>query len=541
MSPRDHYDVVVVGGGIHGAALTWELSRRGATVAMLEQDDFGSGASANSLKIIHGGLRYLQNFDWIRSRRSAREQAFLKTLAPHLIRDLPCVMPTYREFKKSRIAVLCGLFLYDRFIKPSHRNTAGTRSALLSLENLQSLAPVNITTAMTGGAIWQDAQVYNTERFTLSYVLTAAEQGADVFNYVRAESLEIIDERVCSVGVRNRLTGERHRLGCSVAVNATGSDIFDAPFRFTRIDQRRPVFLRAVNLILPHRLGDYAVGISVPEAGRNGNARTRLLFFTPCGDASIVGTWYFPDRRDLGQAITREELRACLRDINGRIRNLSADEADVRHVHVGRLPAVDSKQRGQLELMDRSAIIDSRLEQGFDGLLSILSIKYTTARLVAERAVNTIADKLGMPAISEPVPPRLTGGDIDDFDAFTEQLQHRYHDRFSAAILDRMARYYGSYAEDVIGLADETPALAEIIPGSAVIAAELQYAMEQERAYTLADAVLRRTGLGHLGRPPQSTIDYCAERMSGYYQWDQEQLRHERERLDAAYQRLVDD
>jgi glycerol-3-phosphate dehydrogenase len=538
---RDHYDVVVVGAGIHGAALAWELTRRGISTALLEQDDFGSGASANSLKIIHGGLRYLQHLDWVRSRQSAQEQQSLRRLAPHLIRALPCVMPTYRGLGKSRAALFCGLSLYENLIRPNNDKAQDEKSALITREQLQTLIPISLTPDMTGGAIWYDAQVYNTERLTLSYVITAMEQGADVFNYVKVNALEIKDGYVVAALSENRLTGDSHRFRCSVLVNATGADIFEAPFESVLKHVAAPRFVRAVNLILPGHISDYAVGLSVRSNQTQGRADDRLLFFTPWGQSTIVGTWYFPDRRDLGHAITRDELQQCVRDVSGRFRNFDFDESDVCHIHIGRLPTTGLRSSGTAKLLERSRIIDSKAEQGVEGLLSVVSIKYTTARLVAEQSISLIRDKIDHQTPREILSARLCGGEIDDFEKFVASKTRQYGDRLSASTIYRLARHYGTHIDHVVALMDRRHALREIVPGSEdVLAAEIHYAMESEKAFTLNDVILRRTGLGHLGRPPQETLDYCIDMMASHYQWDDDRRARELNSVAASYDRVVD-
>ncbi len=542
MKIRDHYDVVIVGAGIHGAALAWELTRRGISTALLEQDDFGSGASANSLKIIHGGLRYLQHLDWVRSRQSAQEQQFLRRLAPHLIRTLPCVMPTYRGLRKSRIALCCGLSLYERLISRNGQQALDEKSALITREHLQTLIPVNLTRDMTGGAIWYDAQVYNSERFTLSYVMTAKEQGADVFNYAKVNALDIRGGRVAAALTENRLTGESHRFRCSVLVNATGADIFEAPFESIPTYTAAPRFIRAVNLILPGRISDYAVGLSIRSDRTQGRVDDRLLFFTPLGQSTIVGTWYFPDRRDLGHAITRGELHQCVRDVRGRFRDFDFEESDVRHVHIGRLPATVSRRSKTGKLLERSSIIDAKLEQGVEGLVSIVSVKYTTARLVAEQSVSLICSKLDHQPRRETLAARLSGGEIDDFAEFLDGKTRQYGDQLSASAIYRLACHYGTHIDDVVALMGRCHALREIIPGSEdTLAAEIHYAMTSEKAFTLSDVILRRTGLGHLGRPPQEALDYCMGMMASHYRWDDARLVREMESIAASYDCIVKD
>ena len=204
------YDVAVIGGGVHGAAIAWEAQRRGFSTVLFEKSDFASGVSANALKIVHGGLRYLQTFDFKRSRQSAQEQSRLLELAPHLVSPLSCWMPTYREIKKSRLAMALGLWGYQRFIRPRSSHHLPV-SKTTSLREFQRVADIPVSEAMTGAANWFDAQVHNPERLVLSYLFTARQLGAGVFNYLGVEdihrfrganSVPIVTPDVVAPGIR---------------------------------------------------------------------------------------------------------------------------------------------------------------------------------------------------------------------------------------------------------------------------------------------------------------------------------------------------
>ena len=236
----DGYDVAVIGGGVHGAAIAWEAARSGYSVLLVERRDFVSGASSNSLKIIHGGLRYLQGLDWPRSRASAMEQETLMRLAPHWIRPLPCAMPTYREWMKSRLPLRSGLWLYDRCVR-SRAMSRRYPGSVTSLERWSQLTSVPVTPHMTGVAEWYDAQVYNSERLVLAYLWSARALGASLANYAELEVIPESRGGVRELVVIDNVTGSTYPTTARHLVDTAGALPGAADMEW----------MRGVNLMVP--------------------------------------------------------------------------------------------------------------------------------------------------------------------------------------------------------------------------------------------------------------------------------------------------
>ena len=200
------FDILVVGGGIYGAALLRDAAAQGLSAALVEQADYVSGTSANSLKIIHGGLRYLQQADLPRVFESIRERSLLLRTAPHLVAPFPCLMPTTRALMKSRLVMWAGLLLNDILswnrnagLVPSRRIPRGrtlSRRALLDI-----LPPLRDTPA-TGAATWTDAFAYDSERLPLAMIRAATARGALAANYVRADGFLLDDAQKRVLGIR---------------------------------------------------------------------------------------------------------------------------------------------------------------------------------------------------------------------------------------------------------------------------------------------------------------------------------------------------
>ena len=189
------YDVLVVGGGIYGACIAWDAALRGLSVALVERCDFGQETSANSLKTVHGGLRYLQDFDFKLVRMMIEERSTYLRIAPHLVQPLACITPTYSRLTKSKAVLGTALKLndiagYDRN-KSLDLNREIPSSQLLSKESCQEILPGLPSEGVTGAALWHDAQIFDTERLTLAFIASAISAGADASNYVEATGLLI--------------------------------------------------------------------------------------------------------------------------------------------------------------------------------------------------------------------------------------------------------------------------------------------------------------------------------------------------------------
>jgi len=295
---NEKYDVIVIGAGIYGVASAWDATLRGLKVALIEKGDFGGATSANSLKTIHGGLRYLQNLDIKRMRESIHERMVLMHIAPNLIYPLPVLMPTYSYKLKSRPALAAALIAND--IVGFDRNGLNDphkympRGRTMSSKKLKQLIPGYDKYNLNGGALWYDCQCYNTERLALSYVLSAIHTGADGANYVKATGFLLKDQKATGVKVEDQLTGERFDIQGKMIVNDGGPWVDKI---LANLNGKTPPqkfnLSSALNIIVDRDImGDYAAGLSGPfkhtfADGSEYNA-FRILFFAPWRGKTII-------------------------------------------------------------------------------------------------------------------------------------------------------------------------------------------------------------------------------------------------------------
>jgi len=508
LSLRDHYDIAVIGGGVHGAAVAWEASLTGAKVCLFEQEDFGAGVSANSLKIIHGGLRYLQHLDIQRTRAYAREQERLLSWFPHLIQPLPCVMPTYKSWRKGRWSMRAGIGLYE--LLAGHRSLPSGK--VFSRDKTRSLVRSVWRDEMTGGALWFDAQVYNGERLVLSYALSARASGADVLNHMRVDGIEVVNGAL-RLDLSDQLNGSAGSIITDHVVNAGASGYGSDD------EQDAQQYVRAVNLVLNRPFADTAIGLQLPGATRF--AGGRLLFITPWRGSSAVGTWYFPDRSEA--VITRDELTACLHDLSAAVPGEQWSEDEIGVIHVGRLP-VD----GNGQLLENPRVYPSKV---WPQMTNIIGVKYSNARLVAQEFITKTYGKPRRERI-------VYGAGSIDPGRYRSDLQQRWSSVLDDETLLHLYRNYGDICDHILP-ADKQGALTRI-GDSSVFVQEIEHACEHELAYTLQDVLIRRTGLGELMRPQEEIVTICAQQLAKRYNWDDTRVQKERDDLHQYYQRIVD-
>ena len=542
---RERFDLLVVGGGIHGAWAAWEGARRGLRVALVERDDFGSGSSSNSLKIVHGGFRYLQHADLARLAESLRERAWLTAAAPELVQPLPCLLPAERHGIRRRplLAAAVSLFdLADAAIAGPYRQPRGGSVGPATFARMAgSLAAPDTP----GGIRWSDAIMHSPERILIGVVRAASALGATVANGV--EVLGPLSERGVVAGVRARVTSHASadtddeqrsvddratiEIRAAITLDATGAAA--SPLAVPESRRAQPMALvQGCNVIVDRPAPPAAVAIAHPT-------EARMLFAVPWRDHLMLGTAY--TMADDGTASTagyREQARRqateLVRDVALACPALELRDDDIRHVHAGLLPADPAAAvQGRVVLLDRPLLVDHAARDGRAGLVSMTGVKWTTAHAVAERAVALCERRLGRtPARrAEPGALRLFG---DGASAGASRGP-------AASASPHLRALYGDDAARILELATARPAWgAPLSPTVTTLGAEVAFAVRYEMAHHLDDVVLRRTELGTLGWPGDDAVTAAAAVAAELLGWSATRREREIRRLREAYLWLPD-
>lgn len=380
------YDVVIIGGGIYGVMLLLLAAANGLRAILLEQDDFGSGTSFNSLRIVHGGLRYLQSLDLARSRAMIRERAWFLENFPDLIVGLPCLMPLYNRGLRRQSTLRIALTI-DGIL--SRIETASARAAL-QLPRSRMLSPSRVTeifpaverTGLKGGAVWHDAHVPNSQRLIVETLRWAVSMGAEALNYVSAEALLQDGRGVTGVVARDRETSEQIKFRTSVVVNAAGPSSRALAAKF---DRDIPELFRpslAWNIVFGREaLSDHALAVSTPTP------KSQFYFLVPWNGRLVAGTGHRVAVDAHDTHVSRKDIESMIGQLNAAVPGLALHETEVTHVFSGLLPV---RRNHALELSTREEIYDHGLRGGPPGLFSISGVKLVAARHVAEKTLELI-------------------------------------------------------------------------------------------------------------------------------------------------------
>ncbi|MBN1894686.1 glycerol-3-phosphate dehydrogenase/oxidase [bacterium] len=543
------FDLVVVGGGIYGAACVWEAASRGLCAALVERGDFGCRTSANSLKTIHGGLRYLQTLDIKRFLESVRERKILMRIAPHLVHPLPVVMPAYGHLMKGPEILRAGLLVNDVLsfsrnfgMDPSKRIPAGR---ILSKRSCVACIPGIDHHRVTGCASWTDAQMYNSDRVLLAFIRSAVEAGACAANYLPAEGLLRSGKSVEGIEVRDVFTGERFPVRARMVLDACGAWIA----RWNREDGGQAgryygKLSTAMNLVIERELlQNRAAGIMsrFRHEGKNGKTfkGSRVLFIAPWRQFTIAGTFHRPYEGDPdGMKVTESEIQEALSEINRAYPGAPIERREVSFVHKGFLPMDGLHDRsGEVLLTKHYRINDHGRSEGLENYISLAGVKYTTARDVAEKVVTLVLQKSGKAAGRSPTRfSFIGGGDIHRFEPYLNQVMMSNAYRLSGRMLNHLVRNYGSDYPDILKIIEENRDWAEPVNGSPeVLKAEIVHAVRCEMALRLSDTVLRRTDLGSGKHPGRMALEECARMMAGELKWDEERIQSEIRETERLY------
>lgn len=546
------YDLIVVGGGIFGICVARDAILRGLSVALIEKGDFGQATSANHFKMVHGGIRYLQHADLYRIRESSHERSTFLSTAPHLVRPLPIVIPTYGHGMQSKEALRAALFIYDlltfdrnRSIKdPERRIPPGQ---IISREECLDLFPALDRRGLTGAAVFHDGQMYNPPRLSLAYLKSAVEAGANAANYVEVTDFIQKENRVIGVKAQDNLTGHRLKIRGRVVLNATGPWAkWLLKLRMGIALDPEPSFSRDAYFVVGRRLlGDYALAVQGqtkdPDAVLSrGN---RHLFLVPWRNYTLVGVWHIVHRGNPAEfTVTEEDLQGFLNEINAAYPAVGLSLKDISMWNAG-LTLFGQNKPGAANLSygKRSLIIDHAKEHGLEGLVTLIGVRYTTATGVATKVVNLVFKKLKRkPPKSIAAATPVYGAQFEGFSEFLQQATQQRPDVLSAEVMRALLHNHGSAYREVLRYIDENPTWAETIGTSKVIKAEVVHAVREEMAQKLGDIVFRRTDLGTGEHPGEVALQTCAELLASELGWDEDRLQQELVEVRSCFPAFLD-
>jgi glycerol-3-phosphate dehydrogenase len=459
---REPWDIVVIGGGATGLGAAVDAASRGYDVCLLEKHDIAKGTSSRSTKLVHGGVRYLQQGNVSLVMEALRERGRLLKNAPHLVSDLAFVVPSYAWWESPWYGI--GMKVYDTL---AGRYGFG-KSGHLSREEVVAAIPSISTEGLRGGTRYYDGQ-FDDARLAINLATTAADQGATVLNYCGVTGLIKDDaDLVAGVVAEDALSGDSYEIRGKAVINATGP--FSDDVRQLDHADAKPIIQpsQGAHIVLDRSFLPSDTAIMVPHTSDG-----RVMFAIPWHDVCVVGTTDIPlERIDEEPVPTEKEVDFILETAN-RYLIRPANKDDIKSVFAGIRPLVrEEGVKGTAAVSrDHSILIDQH-----SGLITIAGGKWTTYRRMAEEVVDNAATLAGLE-------PRRC--------VTREMPIHGYHnhaDRFGAL------SHYGSDANHIRTIAANDPALDKPIHANlSVLGAEVVSACREELAQTVEDVLSRRT------------------------------------------------
>lgn len=540
---EDEFDICILGGGINGLATAWDAASRGLKVALVERGDFGAKTSAKSLKILHGGLRYLQHLDFSRMRESIQERRSYLRMAPHLVEPLGFLVPTYPGWMKSKLAMGAALWVNDRIRGRDPLELQIPSGKILSREDVLERAPEVPQDKLTGGALFYDLRMKNSDRLTLAFALSAAnEAGACLVNYCEGEAFELDGECIRALHVRDLESDERFSVRAKQFAAMTG------PWRsllpnFLRDNEVPTQVVKSAGIqLITRRELCPGSGLAVPSAHVDPDSRLsrggRHYFTTPWRGHTIWGTTDTTFEGDPDTWRIREsDVHAFIEELNECLPGLNLKRDEVLYVFGGLRMMNEGNQHSGSQVSRRYELYDHESDLGIENLVSMDGVKYTACRIMAEKAVDLLQEKLGGQVTACTTAERpLFGGEFDDLGSLVTWVSQKIEalgwGRETAEVLVEL---YGSQWD---GIPDVARRVLDsgLIEGTAIPRAVIHHAVESECALHLDDILLRRTPLGTLGHPGEQILGEVGNVMGNLLGWTVQKQEDERKRVEVEYE-----
>jgi glycerol-3-phosphate dehydrogenase len=511
------FDLLIIGGGVTGACVARDASLRGLKVALVERNDFAGATSAHNSKLVHGGLRYLRNFELGLVRESLKERRIWQRIAPHLVHPLPFLVPSYGGGWKGRAILQAGLSLYDilSFDKgwlddPAQRLP---NHSWLSRKEALAQEPV-LERAEFGGALqYYDAQMYSPERLALECLLDADANGAAIANYVEGKMLLRRDDNVEGCHVRDCETDNAFDVRAKLTLVAAGpwADIF-LEHALGKPSSHRLMRSKGIHLLVQAVTRTSALTVA---------AEGSHFFVLPWHGHTLLGTTdteFKGDPDDVG--VSESDIADFLAFINKHLPAVNLTRDKVEFFYSGLRPLVDDGSGDTYGASRKAELVDHGESDGLTGLLSAIGGKWTTSRALAQTVVDAIVEKLDVSADDcETDEDPTAGGDIGRISDFLAEQRAEHADLPS---IEHLARMYGSRLPEMLAQANNRPELRLPVGASGDIAAQVLFAVREEMALRLSDVVMRRTCMGQIGTPPSAALDTTSRIMAAELGWSDE-------------------
>lgn len=527
---NETFDLLIIGGGVTGACVARDASLRGLKVALVERNDFAGATSAHNSKLVHGGLRYLRNFELGLVRELLKERRIWQRIAPHLVHPLPFLVPNYGGGWKATATLRAGLTLYDilSFDKgwlddPAQRLP---NHSWLNKDKALAMEPVLEGQGFEGALQYYDAQMYSPERLALECLLDADATGAAIANYVEGGKLLNLNGRVEGCTVHDVETGSRFDVRAKLTLVAAGpwADIF-LEQALGKPSTHKLMRSKGIHVLVPAITRKAA--LTVAAAGGH-------FFVLPWHGHTLLGTTDTAFKSDPDEVgVSEFDIEDFFAYINKYLPGAHLIRERVEAFYAGLRPLVDDGSGDTYGASRRAELVDHGESDGLDGVFSAIGGKWTTSRDLAQNVVDVIVKKLNVSTDDcETDEDPTAGGDIGRIAEFIAD-QRKEHPELPT--IDHLAHMYGSRLPDMLAEANNKPELRTTIGGAGDIGAQIVFAIREEMAVHLSDVVMRRTCMGQVGTPPDEALEAASRIMAAELGWSEERRVREIELLAPTF------
>ncbi|EMO15108.1 FAD dependent oxidoreductase [Leptospira santarosai str. CBC523] len=525
------YDLLVIGGGITGAHVLWDSTLRGMKSILLEKNDYASGTSQATSKMIHGGLRYLKNFELGLVRESLRERATFARITPQAIQTMGFVVPIYSNIE--RFVLKAGMEMYNALSYDRNSNISKDRLipkyGFLSKEQTVMESPTIKRDQLKGSYLYYDYLNINPERHTCEFIFSATERGAEAKNYTEVTSVTRRTDSLYTVVAKDKISGKEISFQTKSVVNATGpwADLVES-LAGVEIDKHL-VRSKGIHIVTRKICGDKTL-VTKKKDGTH-------LFIIPWRNKTIIGTTdtEYVDSPDRFR-VTKKDIEELLSEINDSFGYTDLTLNDVDFYYGGLRPLVED--RGEVKstynTSRKTEILDHK-ESGFPGFFTAMGGKYTTSRSVGEAVVDKVADYLpgNFRACETSETPPSTGN-CSDLLSLTKELGKKFP-KLNGKSIETIAFRYGLQAYQILEKNFSKEEFYTLQNGEKFFESEVRFIANREDIRFATDFFFRRSGVGVPGLPEEKETTKLVRSLAKYLGWNQNRISKEIKAVKERY------
>ncbi len=517
----ESFDLIIIGGGITGAGIALDASLRGVKTALIEMNDFASGTSSRSTKLIHGGLRYLKQMEFKLVNEVGRERAIVHNLAPHLVHPDKMLLPLIKDGNYGYWLTSMGLSVYDFLagVAPEDRRQMLNEKETLAAE------PLLREEILEGGGLYAE---YRTDdaRLVMSVIQTAAAENACVANYIKAEDLILNEGKVVGVKAKDMLSGQTFSIQSTVVVNATGPWVDDVRSLQEKLSGKKLHLTKGIHLVIPR------TKLPIQQTVYFDHTDRRMIFAIPRGNTTYLGTTdteFTGDKSNLD--VTLADAEYILEAVNYMFPEQAISLDDVDSSWAGLRPLIHEEGKSASAISRKDEIFNSE-----NGLISIAGGKLTGYRKMAERVTDEVAQRLGITAKCSTDERKMVTSSFASYsevEAEIQRLEHAFPNFATPMQMEYIVHNYGSASEQILKQAKGF--LSQETSETALILAELNYTVTHEMVCSLQDFFDRRTGRINFNiASVRRTKRRVGAELAIILGWDEAKLKAELESLESV-------